>query len=1801
MALPALAWKSQRGQGAWSAKGTKDTRTDCTEEGMSARRVSLMVLVASIAALAVGRAGAWSPAQEGGPVLGSSADPGRPAAGAGPADAAGWVLSLVDGAKDFGSHASAAIDPGDDRLYVSYYDASGKNLRLASPAWPGSGNCGPGNSWSCQTVDSSGDVGQYGSIAIWEGGGVWRLGIAYYDASHYALKYAQYEKSGGPGSWDLTTIAAGSLADHHGLYTSLKFDVTGKPHIAYHNETLAIQQGTLGSHGDAAVYARYVGGGSGGCTDDDWDCQAIETGQGAGKYASLDLNDSGEPRLAYYHAKLGGLRYGRPVGSGGNCGPDLTWRCDTVDTVTNLAEVEGTGPHVSLGAGSGSAAKIAYYDALHDALKVATHPVFPGAGNCGPGNTWNCTQIESVGASEGPMGLSLDLDAATAAVIAYHDRDDGGVLKIAQPISRLGLAQGNCGPVTWPTIHLAWQCDVVDDGVRGQDTHAVGQYAAVALHASDLATIAHYDATAGDLLVSTQISQTLVFSGTVFYAPKVGGIKPQPGVPVMLLGIPSESGAAQPQAAPDLLEQVVTGSNGQFELIHTLSPSYDTYQVVKEDPSGFAPVDSGAPLEGTALDPGTVEFADPEAGSHTGIQFTVGDPLPDKPPYHGRYLIVTSQAVVPALTEFIEYKEYLGYEMVVRTVEELDPQGKGGNYRRKKIRDLERSLEDGDGLDYVLLIGTHDTVPFMTTNVTIPDHSRNPDQDVWDGPCRSYAVKPNNCGWGGDWYYVDLYSDWDSNRDGIYGELIWGDPEAIQGWIGEGKLPAGYQPDTPPAFNVDVHLGRLLMDEAGDVFAALGAMMHFERDPGRWKKNSLLAGAMMSIAGEKWDPRLDPQGSYESLGPSTDTAYLMERAWRDFLEPAGYTRVRLYERENPYADLRTGTSDWPSDVDLTRENLVATWQAERYGLVNVAGHGSPWGIVRTIWAEDWFYDRAVQNPTAPIFKETAEYDHKDRWEIGSPGYLEHQDVGLLESPGGKAPILMAFACGTGGWNEPNNLPTSLLAERHIAAWIGGTSTVDYHAGWQDPADGGGQTLYYLITGALVQEGMPLGQAVWSALRDYFVSNGGSQWTHASWSLSFLNTDLYGDPSMRIQLGNGPDLKAPWPMFHYDWAGTGQTALLGPEKQDDWLFGITWSQPIAASPIWSPSPIIGRDRIVIGDSEGVVHSFNLSGPDWSYQTGGAIGNAPALSLDGTVYVKAQDGKLYAIDANGKLRWSGTIGEGNGSPKIGPDGSIYAGGSDHGGPGGALRHFLGRYNPIDGSLWAMAEVEGSIDTAPSIDAQDEIWVGTTEGVLYRMDLGPEVLWSKILTADVPLGPGLAVTDDVNRIVLAPSTDGTLTAWSEAYNATIWTISAGEPIHSAPAVSSDGVVFFGSRDGKVHAQRLVNGTKLWTFDTGGAVDSAPALDPLNVYVVGGNPPAVYALKRATGDLRWKVEIGGRAWGGSSPAIGPSRDLFVASSDGYLLRIAQKDQALPPAVSSLAPRYVAGDPKPYRIRILLSLPDPAARTRLERRVPGGEWMELATLEPGVAEFVDDSVLPDQQYEFRAQAEGGAVRGLQAAEPSEYSAPVTVRALPALPDTPPAPEVTAVSATELRLTWTPAVAGAASVEIQRRGPGDTGFQSTATVPGGVTEFLDRDLEPDSRYIYRLRASNESGDSPFGDRGKGSTLPRTLSAPQRVAVEPQSNTRFEVCWIPGGTDLQTIIARLPRGQTQLEPVATLPAGTTCYTDDTAYAWAFEYWTKHRNAAGTDESAWTSSGLVAAPDYDWGRRSIYLPLVLRQSR
>jgi hypothetical protein len=383
-----------------------------------------------------------------------------------------FFIDTIEEGGRVGLYNSVAIDAW-GTTHISYYDAAKGDLRLAREVGNG-GDCGPGNTWECLTIDTLTDVGKFTSIAINPITGY--PAILYYDQTYSALKYIEFI---GPYSWQ-PEIIDNPYAGVEILDSSLTFDFSyGKPHIAaYYDNPPSID--------DELVYITQAGGSSGSCGNSDWECFTVDEGDQRGMYPSIVMSSYDSPRIAYYDGAEERLKVAYPAGHLYGCGTfQFPWACYTVD-----ASSHNVGLYSSLYVDtSDDSLSVAYYDAEKENLRYAWY--VGSGGNCGydhvyTENRWQCEDIDAMGSSVIDMGVALTEDGGNYPVIAYQVTSEIGpaTLNIARPVSALeDVFVGNCGP---QDLFYLWQCETID---RGDQYLSEGSYVSLVVDDFGLVTM----------------------------------------------------------------------------------------------------------------------------------------------------------------------------------------------------------------------------------------------------------------------------------------------------------------------------------------------------------------------------------------------------------------------------------------------------------------------------------------------------------------------------------------------------------------------------------------------------------------------------------------------------------------------------------------------------------------------------------------------------------------------------------------------------------------------------------------------------------------------------------------------------------------------------------------------------------------------------------------------------------------------------------------------------------------------------------------------------------------------------------------------------------------------------------------------------------------------------------------------------------------------------------------------------------------------------------------------------------------
>ncbi|MDP1553757.1 MAG: PQQ-binding-like beta-propeller repeat protein [Methanobacteriaceae archaeon] len=195
--------------------------------------------------------------------------------------------------------------------------------------------------------------------------------------------------------------------------------------------------------------------------------------------------------------------------------------------------------------------------------------------------------------------------------------------------------------------------------------------------------------------------------------------------------------------------------------------------------------------------------------------------------------------------------------------------------------------------------------------------------------------------------------------------------------------------------------------------------------------------------------------------------------------------------------------------------------------------------------------------------------------------------------------------------------------------------------------------------------------------------------------------------------------------------------LNPDGTKKWEYGV--SEGEMGDNV--PSPAIAPDGTIYfvyhvwwsySDRTVNLCAFNQNGGiKWVYQFNGGVSSHPAVASDGTIYLADYNGKLYAINPDGTLKWQYTAQKGDytgfmTAPSVSKDGTIYVGGyfkENDGYPG-----ILYAFNP-DGTLkWSFTTAR-QVGINPVIGADGTIYFGDGGGVNTFYALNPDgtIKWS------------------------------------------------------------------------------------------------------------------------------------------------------------------------------------------------------------------------------------------------------------------------------------------------------------------------------------------------------------------------------------------------------------------------------------------------------------------------------------------
>jgi subtilisin len=166
----------------------------------------------------------------------------------------------------------------------------------------------------------------------------------------------------------------------------------------------------------------------------------------------------------------------------------------------------------------------------------------------------------------------------------------------------------------------------------------------------------------------------------------------------------------------------------------------------------------------------------------------------------------------------------------------------------------------------------------------------------------------------------------------------------------------------------------------------------------------------------------------------------------------------------------------------------------------------------------------------------------------------------------------------------------------------------------------------------------------------------------------------------------------------------------------------------------------------------------------------------------------------------------------------------------------------------------------------------------------------------------------------------------------------------------------------------------------------------------------------------------------------------------------------------------------------------------------------------------------------------------------------------------------TAVSSSQINLTWTDSDTET-GFKIERcTGASCTNFAQIATVGANVTSYANTGLTASTSYSYRVRAYNAAGDSGYSNTASAVTqaAPAVPAAPTNLAATAASKSQINLSWKDNATNETGFRIERCKGSTctNFTQIATVGANVTTYANTGLSAnTTYRYRVRAYNASG----------------------------------
>ncbi len=217
------------------------------------------------------------------------------------------------------------------------------------------------------------------------------------------------------------------------------------------------------------------------------------------------------------------------------------------------------------------------------------------------------------------------------------------------------------------------------------------------------------------------------------------------------------------------------------------------------------------------------------------------------------------------------------------------------------------------------------------------------------------------------------------------------------------------------------------------------------------------------------------------------------------------------------------------------------------------------------------------------------------------------------------------------------------------------------------------------------------------------------------------------------------------------------------------------------------------------------------------------------------------------------------------------------------------------------------------------------------------------------------------------------------------------------------------------------------------------------------------------------------------------------------------------------------------------------------------GTYAVIDTVGANVKTYASLGLAASTQYFYQ-------VRAYNAGGNSAYSNAANATTPIDPPAAPSSLAATAVSNTQINLTWTDNAANEGGFKIERKTGAAGTYAEIATVGANAASYSSKGLTASTQYFYRVRAFNVTGNSSYSNEANATTLPDPPAAPSSLQAAAVSNIQINLTWTDNATNEAGFkIERKLSSAATYTQIALVGANVTTYlntglSSNTAYSY-----------------------------------------------